>query len=92
MFSSEDVKGKVVSSNCRVAYGCVSYWKESSETELLGTAALYGPVVSTPYVSAWNIEGMRLDKEKIKCFEENRFQYHKKSHVDHCGIDSGLLR
>lgn len=63
----------------------VCYLEESGETMLLG------PAVSAPYVSVWNIEGMRHDKEKIKCFEKNRFQCHQKSHVDYCWIDSGLF-
>jgi hypothetical protein len=75
-FFSEDVTGKVVSSSCRVAYRCVGYLKESGETEFLGAAALYGPAVSASYVSVWNIDGMVLDKEKMKGSEENRFQCH----------------
>lgn len=70
----------------------VCYLKESGGIELLGTAALCGPVVSAPYMSVWNIEGMRVNKEKIKCFEENRFQCRQKFHVDYSWIDSGLLR
>jgi hypothetical protein len=49
---------------------------ESGEAEFLGAAALYGLAVSAPYVSVWNIDGMILDKEKIKGFEENRFHCH----------------
>jgi hypothetical protein len=92
MFFSEDLRGKVVSSSCRVAYGYVSYLKESRKTEFLGTASLYGPVVSAPYVSVCNIDGMGLDKENVKFFEQNRFQCHQKFYVDYTGIDSGLLR